>query len=139
MIRTKRAYEKPSRTDGKRILVERLWPRGLTKARAAVHLWLKDIAPSPALRKWFSHDPAKWEQFQRRYWRELSEHPEAVRLLRRQVLEGPVTFVYAAHDEEHNGAVALKAFLARGKKGATEAHHPHAAPADGGPRAVVTP
>jgi uncharacterized protein YeaO (DUF488 family) len=117
MIRTKRAYQKPSRADGKRILVERLWPRGLTKERAAVDLWLKDIAPSPTLRTWFSHDPAKWAQFQRRYWKELREHPEAVSLLRRQVRRGPVTFVYAAHDQEHNGAVALKAFLARGKGG----------------------
>jgi uncharacterized protein YeaO (DUF488 family) len=118
MIRIKRAYEERSPADGTRILVERLWPRGLTKERAAVDLWLKDIAPSPALRKWFSHDPAKWGQFQLRYRRELRENPEAVGLLRRQVRKGPVTFVYASHDEEHNAAVALKAFLGRRKDGA---------------------
>ena len=73
MIKLKRAYEKPSRDDGSRILVERLWPRGLTRERAAVDLWLKEVAPSPELRKWFGHDPAKWEQFQKRYWKELEE------------------------------------------------------------------
>ena len=81
MIKLKRAYEKPSRDDGSRILVERLWPRGLTKERAAVDLWLKEVAPSPELRKWFGHDPAKWEQFQNRYWKELEEKEEAVQLL----------------------------------------------------------
>ena len=81
MIKLKRAYEKPSRDDGSRILVERLWPRGLTKERAAVDLWLKEVAPSPELRKWFGHDPAKWEQFQKRYWKELEEKEEAVQLL----------------------------------------------------------
>jgi uncharacterized protein YeaO (DUF488 family) len=115
MIHVKRAYEKPSRKDGLRILVERLWPRGLTKARAALDLWVKEVAPSPALRKWFSHDPAKWEQFEKRYWKELRGNPDAVALLRHHIRRGAVTFVYAARDEEHNGAVALKAFLERGK------------------------
>lgn len=116
MIHVKRAYETPSRKDGSRILVERLWPRGLTKKRAALDLWLKDVAPSPALRKWFAHDPQKWEQFIQRYWKELENHGDAVGLLRRWIRKGTVTFVYAARDEEHNGAVALKAFVERGRR-----------------------
>jgi uncharacterized protein YeaO (DUF488 family) len=111
MVHLKRAYEKPSRSDGERVLVERLWPRGVTKARAAVDLWLKDVAPSPELRKWFGHDPAKWKQFQRRYWHELRDRAEAVELLRRKAKEGTLTLVYAARDEQHNAAVALKEFL----------------------------
>ena len=111
MIKLKRAYEKPSRADGSRILVERLWPRGLTKERAAVDLWLKEVAPSPELRKWFGHDPAKWEQFQKRYWKELEEKEAAVQLLKQKGKQGTVTLVYAARDEEHNGALALKRFL----------------------------
>jgi uncharacterized protein YeaO (DUF488 family) len=111
MIKLKRAYEKPSRADGSRILVERLWPRGLTKERAAVDLWLKEVAPSPELRKWFGHDPAKWEQSQTRYWKELDVKEEAVRLLKQKGKQGTVTLVYAARDEEHKGALALKRFL----------------------------
>jgi uncharacterized protein YeaO (DUF488 family) len=111
MIHLKRAYEEPSKEDGVRILVERLWPRGLTKERAAVDLWLKDVAPSPELRKWFGHDPDRWEQFQERYRRELREKKDAVRLLRQKAKEGPVTLVYAARDEEHNGALVLKRLL----------------------------
>ncbi len=110
MIKLKRAYEKPSRADGERVLVERLWPRGLSKERAALDLWLKEAAPSPNLRQWFGHDPARWVQFQKRYWREL-EGKEAVRLLRQKGKAGTVTLVYAARDEEHNGALALKRFL----------------------------
>jgi uncharacterized protein YeaO (DUF488 family) len=111
MIRLKRAYEKPSRSDGERILVERLWPRGVTKARAAVDLWLKGVAPSPELRKWFGHDPSRWKQFERRYWKELQAHEEAVELLRRKAELGTVTLVYAARDEAYNGALALKEFI----------------------------
>jgi uncharacterized protein YeaO (DUF488 family) len=111
MFKLKRAYEKPSRDDGSRILVERLWPRGLTKERAAVDLWLKQVAPSPELRKWFSHDPARWEQFQERYWKELEEKKEAVQLLNQKGKQGTVTLVYAARDESHNGALALRRFL----------------------------
>ncbi len=111
MIKLKRAYEEPRRDDGLRILVERLWPRGLTRERAAVDLWLKEAAPSAELRKWFGHDPARWEQFQKRYWKELEGKEEAVRLLKRTGREGTVTLVYAARDEEHNGALALKRFL----------------------------
>jgi uncharacterized protein YeaO (DUF488 family) len=111
MIKLKRAYEKPAPEDGFRVLVERLWPRGVTKAEAALDLWLKDIAPSPELRRWFGHDPAKWEEFCRRYWSELAEKPEAVEFLREKVQEGQVTLVYGAKDEEHNAAAALKKFL----------------------------
>ena len=111
MIKLKRAYEKPAGDDGSRILVERLWPRGLTKERAAVDLWLKEVAPSPGLRKWFGHDPSRWEQFQKRYWKELEETREAVRLLKQKAKQGTVTLVYAARDEEHNSALALKRFL----------------------------
>src|SRR6476469_5022584 len=113
MIQLKRVYEAPSPTDGERILVDRLWPRGLTKKRAAVDLWLKDVAPSPELRKWFAHDPARWEQFQKRYGRELRQRKDAIRLLKQKVKKGMVTLVYAARDEEHNGALALKRHLQR--------------------------
>jgi len=111
MIKLKRAYDKLSRDDGSRILVERLWPRGLTKQRAALDHWLKEIAPSPELRKSFGHDPAKWEQFQKRYWKELEEKTEAVQMLKQKSRQGTVTLVYAARDVEHNGALALKRFL----------------------------
>ena len=114
MIKLKRAYEKPSRDDGLRILVERLWPRGLTKDRAGLDLWVREVAPSPGLRKWFGHDPAKWEQFQERYWKELEEKEEVVRLLKQEGKQGTVTLVYAARDEEHNSALALKRFLEGG-------------------------
>ena len=114
MIRLKRAYEAPSKADGERVLVERLWPRRVTKARAAVDLWLKDVAPSPQLRKWFGHDPEKWEEFERRYWKELQGRKEIVDL-RRKAQRHKLTFVYAARDEEHNGAVALKAFIERSR------------------------
>ena len=117
MIHLKRAYEKSSAEDGVRILVERLWPRGLTKARAAVNLWMKDVAPSQDLRKWFGHDPARWKQFKQRYWKELKNKKDDVDVLRRKAREGKVTFIYAAHDEEHNGALALKEFIEqRGKE-----------------------
>jgi uncharacterized protein YeaO (DUF488 family) len=113
MIHLKRAYDAPSKQDGRRILVERLWPRGVTKSKAAIDLWLKDIAPSPDLRRWFNHEPEKWPEFQRRYREELKANPEPVAELRRLVREGPVTFVYAAKDEERNSAVLLKQFLTR--------------------------
>ena len=111
MIHLKRVYEEPSSNDGLRVLVERLWPRGLTKERAAVDLWLKDVAPSPELREWFGHNPARWEQFQERYRQELREKKDAVRLLKQKAKEGTVTLVYAARDEEHNGALVLQRFL----------------------------
>jgi uncharacterized protein YeaO (DUF488 family) len=115
MLRLKRAYDEPAKDDGERILVERLWPRGLTKARAKIDAWMKDVAPSPSLRKWFAHDPAKWEEFQERYCNELREHVDAVDELRKKAKRARVTLVYAARDEEHNGALALKTFLERKK------------------------
>jgi uncharacterized protein YeaO (DUF488 family) len=111
MIRLKRVYDEPSREDGMRILVDRLWPRGLTKARAAVDLWLKDVAPSTELRKWFSHDPGKWNQFQVRYRKELREKKDVLELLKQRSRKGTVTLVYGARDEEHNEALVLKKIL----------------------------
>lgn len=111
MIRLKRVYEKPTRSDGLRILVERLWPRGLTKEAAAVDLWLKEIAPSTELRRWFGHDPARWKEFQVRYRKELRANQEAVKLLTKKCNETTVTLVYGARDELHNGALVLKGFL----------------------------
>jgi uncharacterized protein YeaO (DUF488 family) len=111
MLRLKRAYEQPTPADGFRVLVERLWPRGLRKAALALDLWLKEVAPSPELRRWFGHDPARWEEFCRRYWAELAGHPEAVGLLQEKLRQGEVTLVYGSRDEEHNAAVALKRFL----------------------------
>lgn len=111
MIQLKRVYEKPSRRDGLRILVERLWPRGVSKDKAAVDLWLKDLAPSAELRKWFGHDTEKWDEFRRRYRSELQRQGDLLVLLRHRASEGPVTFVYAASDEERNSAVVLKAFM----------------------------
>ncbi len=110
-IKLKRAYEPAAPTDGTRILVERLWPRGLTKEKAALADWVKEIAPSPALRKWYDHDPAKWPEFQKRYRRELAANKDAVLALKAQCAAGPVTFVFAAKDEERNSAQVLKAYL----------------------------
>jgi uncharacterized protein YeaO (DUF488 family) len=114
-IGLKRVYEAPAKSDGARLLVERLWPRGLTKDKAAIEEWFKDLAPSPALRKWYGHDPAKWPEFRKRYRDELRRMPEAVERLRRRVGTGPVTFVYAAKDEERNSARVLKEFLEAGE------------------------
>ena len=113
MIRLKRAYEPATGDDGMRVLVERLWPRGVTKARLKLDAWLKDVAPSADLRKWFSHDPKKWREFQHRYFTELRTHRAAWQSLLSAAKRGRVTFVYAAHDEARNGAIALKAFLDR--------------------------
>ena len=113
MIRLKRAYEPATGDDGMRVLVERLWPRGVTKTRLKLDAWLKDVAPSAALRKWFSHDPKKWPEFQHRYFAELRGQRAAWEPLLSAAKRGRVTFVYAAHDEARNGAIALKAFLDR--------------------------
>ena len=110
-VKIKRVYEEPKKSDGKRILVDRLWPRGLRKAEVKVDLWLKEIAPSTALRKWFSHEPSKWEEFKKRYSVELENNNEQISLLEREVSEGKVTLVYGAKDQEHNGAVVLREFL----------------------------
>jgi uncharacterized protein YeaO (DUF488 family) len=114
MIRLKRAYEEPAKADGERILVERLWPRGLTKARAKIDLWLKDVAPSPELRKWYGHDPARWKEFRQRYLSELKKQDDLIKLLKQKAKEGTVTLIYAARDEEHNSALVLKQFLEKG-------------------------
>lgn len=111
MIKLKRVYENPAQEDGVRVLVERLWPRGLSKEHAAIDMWLKDIAPSPELRKWFSHDIEKWEGFCERYKKELDQKEDQINILKEKVREGTVTFVYAAKDEKHNSAVALKMFI----------------------------
>ncbi len=113
MIKLKRAYEPASSDDGVRILVERLWPRGVTKTRLKLDNWLKEVAPSADLRKWFSHDPKKWLEFRHRYFTELRAHRAAWQPLLSAARRGRVTFVYAAHDEVRNGAVALKTFLDR--------------------------
>jgi uncharacterized protein YeaO (DUF488 family) len=107
-VRLKRAYESPSANDGTRVLVDRLWPRGVAKADAAVDVWHKDLAPSTALRKWFGHDPARWPEFRKRYAEELRQHPELFDQLRELARAGPVTLVYSAHDELHNDAVVLR-------------------------------
>lgn len=109
----KRVYEAPAKTDGTRILVDRLWPRGLSKDKASVDLWLKEIAPSTELRKWFGHDPEKWEEFQRRYRAELKANGDAVSELRAALADGPATLVYGAKDEAHNDAVVLADYLAQ--------------------------
>ena len=112
MINLKRAYEKPAPEDGFRVLVERLWPRGLKKEAVALDLWLKDVAPSPELRRWFGHDPGRWEEFRRRYFAEMRERRDLVKALREKIREkGTVTFVFAARNEEQNNAVALRDFL----------------------------
>ncbi len=110
-ILLKRAYEPPSRRDGCRILVERLWPRGLSKQDAKIDLWAKDAAPSTALRRWFNHEPAKWTEFKRRYFRELRAHEEALAPVLKYVRAGRVTFVFASRESRFNNAVALKNFL----------------------------
>jgi len=110
-LRLKRAYEPAEPGDGTRILVDRLWPRGVSKAKAALDDWIKEIAPSTELRKWFGHDPARWAEFQRRYRAELREQSETLDRIRNLARERVVTLVYSAHDEEHNDAVVLRAVL----------------------------
>ena len=111
-IQLKRAYEKPERADGTRILVDRLWPRGLTKEKAAVDLWLKEIAPTTELRKWFNHEPKKWAGFRTRYDKELRTHQDQIEQIIRAAKDGTVTLVYAARDESHNEAIVLRDLLA---------------------------
>jgi uncharacterized protein YeaO (DUF488 family) len=111
MIKIKRVYDPPAPDDGKRILVDRLWPRGVKKELAHVDEWVKDIAPSTGLRTWFGHDPSRWEEFRNRYIRELRTKPELVRQLRQEAKEGTVTLVFAAKDYDHANAVVLKEVL----------------------------
>ena len=112
-IRLKRAYERPELEDGTRILVDRLWPRGLTKEKAAIDLWLKEVAPSTELRKWFRHDPKKWRNFRSRYRTELKQHSAALQLIKRKAKEGVVTLIYGARDQEHNEAIVLQEILTK--------------------------
>ncbi|MBU6506456.1 MAG: DUF488 family protein [Alphaproteobacteria bacterium] len=116
-VQLKRAYDPPSLRDGTRILVDRLWPRGISKAKARIDLWLKDVAPSTVLRQWFGHDPARWSEFRRRYRAELRRQPDALAQLRALARRGRVTLVFGARDERRNQAVVLKDLLAdRGAK-----------------------
>jgi uncharacterized protein YeaO (DUF488 family) len=110
-IRLKRAYQPAAADDGTRILVDRLWPRGLKKSDAAIDRWLKDIAPSTALRKWFAHDPARWPEFRRRYAAEIRRHPDQLAELRTIARKGPVTLIFSARDELRNDAVVLRNVL----------------------------
>lgn len=112
-IRTKRVYAPAEPDDGARVLVDRLWPRGLRKSDAVLTLWLKEIAPSADLRKWFGHDPARWEAFGRRYDSELAQNHEAINQIMALLEHGPVTLLFAAHDVEHNNAVVLAKYLER--------------------------
>ena len=123
-VRLKRAYEPAAPEDGVRVLVDRLWPRGLRKADAAIDRWMKDIAPSTELRQWFGHDPERWHEFRRRYTRELQQQAVAVDELRELARGGRVTLVFAAHDEAHNDAIVLRDALlqARNSKGSAHAN-----------------
>ncbi|HYA39048.1 MAG TPA: DUF488 family protein [Candidatus Methylomirabilis sp.] len=112
-IGLKRVYDVPAKGDGCRVLVDRLWPRGLSKKSTKVDYWIRDVAPSTPLRKWFAHDPAKWAEFKKRYFRELKEHADAVKQIQSLAKQGKVTLLFGARDEKRNNAVALKAYLAR--------------------------
>jgi len=111
MITIKRVYDPADPSDGRRILVERLWPRGMKKEDAKLDDWLKDVAPSTELRKWFSHDKEKWTEFQKRYRKELDQHPEAWQPILDAAKKGKVTLLFSSHDAEHNNVVALKKYL----------------------------
>jgi uncharacterized protein YeaO (DUF488 family) len=113
MIKLKRAYDVVSGADGRRFLVERLWPRGVSKAKLKVDAWPKDVGPSTELRKWFSHDPKKWREFRRRYFRELGSRPETWQPILASARRGTVTLIYSSHDTQHNNAVALQEYLRR--------------------------
>lgn len=112
MIKLKRVYDSAAPSDGTRYLVERLWPRGVRKSALRIDAWLKEVAPSTALRQWFKHDPKKWPEFQRRYRQELREHPDALRPILDAARRGNVTLVYSSHDPEHNNAAVLKKYVA---------------------------
>lgn len=120
MVKLKRVYDPVSRSDGTRFLVERLWPRGVSKARLHLSAWLKEVGPSTQLRQWFNHDPLKWSVFRTRYFRELDAQPEAWRPILTAARAGMVTLVYSSHDEKHNNAVALQEYLrAKGLRSAS--------------------
>jgi uncharacterized protein YeaO (DUF488 family) len=115
-VRLKRAYDDPEAADGYRVLVDRLWPRGVSRERARLDEWARELAPSPELRRWFGHEPARFETFRRRYVQELAEQGPKLRELRRRAREGTLTLVYAARDAEHNDAVVLAEVLRRGRR-----------------------
>ena len=124
VLALKRVYDKKAPNDGVRFLVERLWPRGIKKTALPIDDWLKDVAPSDSLRRWFAHDPKKWPEFRRRYFAELDQHPEAWEPIRSAARRGRVTLIYSSHDTEHNNAVALQEYLQSHKghnKGASHA------------------
>ncbi len=110
-VKLKRAYEAPADDDGTRVLIDRLWPRGVRKQDAALDLWLKELGPSTELRKWFGHDPARWDEFRTRYAAELAQKPELMAQLREFAHQGVLTLVYSAHDQQHNDAVVLRSLL----------------------------
>ena len=115
-IRLKRAYEPATASDGYRVLVDRLWPRGVSRADAQLDQWAREIAPSTALRQWFGHDPVRFDEFRRRYLEELGAQAETLQALRRRAREGTLTLVFAAHDSQHNDAVVLAEVLRRGRR-----------------------
>ncbi|MEM0482190.1 MAG: DUF488 domain-containing protein [Nitrososphaerota archaeon] len=118
MFKIKRAYDKPAKDDGYRVLVDRIWPRGLSKESARIDLWMREIAPSTGLRKWFGHDPSKWPVFKARYEKELDSKSAFIEdLLNLEKMHGVVTLLYGARDTEHNNAVVLKEYLETRKKG----------------------
>jgi uncharacterized protein YeaO (DUF488 family) len=123
MLKLKRAYEPVTSADGVRFLVERLWPRGVSKTKLHLDAWLKDVGPSTELRRWFSHDPEKWSQFRSRYFRELDSRPDSWRPIVTAARGHTVTLVYSSHDEEHNNAVALKEYLQAKKRGRRPPRH----------------
>jgi uncharacterized protein YeaO (DUF488 family) len=123
MVALKRVYEPVTPEDGVRFLVERLWPRGIKKSELRLDAWIKDVAPSMTLRKWFGHDPKKWIEFQYRYFAELDRHPEAVEQIRSATRRSRVTLVYSSHDTEHNNAVALKEYIDARKGTKTRVNH----------------
>jgi len=110
-VKLKRAYDPPTGSDGKRILIDRLWPRGVKKSDAAIDEWMKDVAPSTALRKWFGHDPARWPEFRHRYLKELRGHRAELDKLRALARRAPVTLVFSAHDQSYNDAIVLRELL----------------------------
>lgn len=114
-VAVKRVYEPAAKSDGFRVLVDRLWPRGVSKKEAHIDLWLRDIGPSTTLRKWFNHDPARWDEFRRRYHAELKQKTALMAMITEQAKTRPVTLLYSAKDEQHNQAVALRSFLAKQK------------------------
>lgn len=117
MIKIKRVYEKADEADGFRVLVDRLWPRGITKNKSKINLWLKDIAPSDELRGWFSHDPRRWKEFKRRYFQELRDKSQLVKTLKDNLQEGTITLLYGAKDTKQNNAVVLQEYLNKEHKG----------------------